>query len=262
MLIPSELAPSARAVLEQILVPDVHIQIAAAFVSDEGVELLAQLVSGLDAMSLEVVARAADITSPEALIRLREELRADVKVVIGRGARRFHPKLWLIHAPTQLHVLSGSGNLTVGGMEANDEQFELVTLDLSDQRVADETRRFTHLTRSAYPLDQVRESRHWKDWLEVRAATTALRLKLAGIERKLDYKYVPPGPEPRSDESLPELVKRNGTTLTWVLVNPTNPPMLHRRDCKHPHADASWRQALDWELRVLPRCKDCLRKDD
>jgi hypothetical protein len=35
------------------------------------------------------------------------------------------------------------------------------------------------------------------------------------------------------------------------------PRRLHRTDCSHPDARASWRKATQEELKTLPPCKDC-----
>jgi hypothetical protein len=88
-----------------------------------------------------------------------------VSVVVGSNAERFHPKLWLAHRPEGLSVVSGSGNLTAGGMQANDEQFELLELSPDEgDAIAEQEERFARLVASAVDLDQVRGTPYWSAW--------------------------------------------------------------------------------------------------
>ena len=63
------------------------------------------------------------------------------------------------------------------------------------------------------------------------------------------------------------------TTLTLVLDYPAmghpekHPQRRHRDDCPHPYKEPPlgppiWRQATDAEMRSVPPCQDCLRKDN
>ncbi|MGN6189482.1 MAG: hypothetical protein ACTHOE_11315 [Conexibacter sp.] len=128
------------------------------------VALVEQLRSEQPSLAIELVARGAPITEPAALMRLTE-LEVAVSVVIGTRAARFHPKLWLGLGPDGLDVLSGSGNLTAGGMRDNDEQFELlrVPADASAAIAAHEAR-FARLVEQAVPLSAVVGSRYWRIW--------------------------------------------------------------------------------------------------
>ena len=96
VLVPSDAHPNALACLRASITDDAIIRAAVAFVTGSGVQHLADILSGSSNVSLEITARAADVTEPEALLALRDGLGADVSVVIGRHARAFHPKLWLI----------------------------------------------------------------------------------------------------------------------------------------------------------------------
>ncbi|MEJ7876888.1 MAG: phospholipase D family protein, partial [Solirubrobacterales bacterium] len=127
-IIPSDTTPDALAAMERLVDENTTIRAAVAFATDAGVDILRGLVDGRRGVTLEVVARAADVTSPAALLALRDELGAAVSVVIGRHASAFHPKLWLFETGDVLTVLSGSGNLTSTGLRGNDEQFELATM--------------------------------------------------------------------------------------------------------------------------------------
>ncbi|MGI8576295.1 MAG: hypothetical protein ACR2MA_13455 [Egibacteraceae bacterium] len=108
-LIPSPSAPDALAAIERLIVDGTGIRAAVAFVTEAGVETLRGLVDGREGITLELVARAADVTSPDALLALRHDLGAVVSVVIGRHASAFHPKLWLFETGQSLTDLSGSG---------------------------------------------------------------------------------------------------------------------------------------------------------
>jgi len=155
---------------------------AVAFVTSSGVDLLDELLADRPELKLQVIARGAPITEPAALIRLAA-LGAEVSLVVGEAAHRFHPKLWLAHGQDQLHVLSGSGNLTDGGLRSNDEQFEYLLLDASDGGpIALHERRFEELTRQAVPLGQLRGTPFWAEWEKQAAA----REELADQARKLD----------------------------------------------------------------------------
>jgi HKD family nuclease len=114
MLIPSEDLPDARSALAASIVSGSQITAAVAFVTQSGVRLLGDLLDSAPGTTLQLTARAEGVTDPEALLALRDDLGADVWVVIGRRARAFHPKLWLIEDADGMSVLSGSGNLTEG----------------------------------------------------------------------------------------------------------------------------------------------------
>jgi HKD family nuclease len=180
-LIPSDDWPDASVALRQMAAEASRIQAAIAFVSSGGVDFVAQLRADHPSLALELVARGAPITDPEALERL-VELGVAVSVVVER-AGRFHPKLWIAHRPDGLQVLTGSGNLTGGGMQENDEQFELLHLDAGEhEAIAEQKRRFTRLTERAVPLDQVRGTPYWTAWRQ----QLDERRRLMERERELD----------------------------------------------------------------------------
>jgi hypothetical protein len=95
-----------------------------------------------------------------ALDRAREELGVKVSVITGREALAFHPKLWLLRARTEMRVLSGSGNLTAGGLSANREPFEVLITDDPDQIDA-QVDRYENLTAGALPLERVKGTIAW-----------------------------------------------------------------------------------------------------
>ena len=91
--VPSEARPNGLAAIEDLIDHATSISGAAAFVTESGVELLANALERRNALPVEVVARGGGVTSPEALVKLRDELGVAVSVVIGRHAAAFHPKL-------------------------------------------------------------------------------------------------------------------------------------------------------------------------
>jgi hypothetical protein len=140
-----------------------------------------------------VVARARDATEPEALTALRDNLGADVSVAIGKHAQGFHPKLWLFDHADRTVVMSGSGNLTDGGLRTNSEQFEMLTFEAGDPAIAAHHERFDLLTEHADALDAVEGTAAWRSWLQLRKEQGRARKTYAHIERRYD-----------AQESLPE----------------------------------------------------------
>jgi len=201
-IIPSEHLPDARAALSSRAPGAQSVSAAVAFVTEAGVDHLREIFGGRT-VDLAITARASDATTPEALLKLRDELGADVSVVIGRHAPAFHPKLWLLRGPDRLSVLSGSGNLTGSGMSGNVEQFELVDVDLTDPAGADQAelheQRLDALTAHAVPLDEVVGTAIWRTWLDVRKEQARHRDELRRLEAKL-ARYEPVSA--RTDDKL------------------------------------------------------------
>lgn len=162
-LVPSERFPNGLAALEHLIVGATSISAAVAFVTDSGVRRLGELLSPNRGAAVEVVARGAGVTSPEALLALRDDLGVEVSGVMGRHAAAFHPKLWLVRAPGQLSVLSGSGNLTEGGLVDNEEQFEVIHLSTDTDAAQAHEARFDALTANAIPLDDLERSTIWSE---------------------------------------------------------------------------------------------------
>jgi HKD family nuclease len=146
VLIPSEPYPNALAALEATVADGAAVRSAVAFVTVSGVRHLASVLNRGRETSLEITARAADATEPDALLMLRDDLGADVSIVIGQHSRSFHPKLWIIDRLDKTVVLSGSGNLTGGGLVINDEQFEVIEY-AADDDVRAQHECFDHLIR-------------------------------------------------------------------------------------------------------------------
>lgn len=149
--------------------PGCVVHVASAFVTAGGAGRLIEHFGGV-ASSISLAARAAEVTDPDALLWLQQE-GVSVSIVIGKGASRFHPKLFLVDDPAagELSVLSGSGNLTGGGLSSNTEQFELVTFTRSSARATEQFERFTALTSAAFPLVELQGTAVWGAWLAARA---------------------------------------------------------------------------------------------
>lgn len=158
------------------------ISAAVAFVSRSGVSILAKLLKRHPQIEeIEVVARGAPITDPDALLMLRDDLGASVSVVTGADAQAFHPKLWLLLGDDAMHVVSGSGNLTDGGLAGNREQFEIFKID-DEEGVEEQWKRFQALTRGAIALEEMIDSIAWREWRQ----QTQRRAWLAREQRALD----------------------------------------------------------------------------
>jgi hypothetical protein len=141
-----------------------------------------------------VVARARDATEPEALTALRDNLGADVSVAIGKHAQGFHPKLWLFDHADRTVVMSGSGNLTDGGLRTNSEQFEMLTFEAGDPAIAAHHERFDLLTEHADALDAVEGTAAWRSWLQLRKTSAEdLRPHRATLRRAGVVARAPPG---------------------------------------------------------------------
>lgn len=185
MLVPSARHPNGLSILQDLITDDCHVRAAVAFVTRTGVRLLHDVVAARSSVTISLTARAADVTEPEALIDLRDNLAADVFVVIGRRARAFHPKLWIIDRPDAVFVLSGSGNLTNGGLVNNEEQFEVLQFSPDDPAVEEHAGRIDRLVRHRLPLEHVEGSAIWREWLDVRRKQLVFQRQLADAEKHL-----------------------------------------------------------------------------
>lgn len=142
-----------------------RLRVAVAFVTVGGVETLVDVLGDWSG-EFELVARGMPITQPEALEQL-EHQGASVSAVIGQRAKGFHPKLWLSEGPAAVDVLSGSGNLTEGGLIGNDEQFELLSFGPNDEtEIAEQRRRVETFFTFGVPIAGIRGGRYWDCWLE------------------------------------------------------------------------------------------------
>ena len=198
-IIPSDATPDAFAAMERLVVDETTIRAAVAFVTAAGVELIRGLIDRRSGVTLEVVARAADVTSPDALLSLRDDLGAAVSVVIGRYASAFHPKLWLFETGDVLTALSGSGHLTSTGLRGNDEQFEVATMSADGSESAAKALRFERLTARAIPLDAIQGTAIWREWLDVIKQQAQSRRELERLGRNLAQRD--PQPDRAADKA-------------------------------------------------------------
>jgi len=185
-LVPSNQDPTGYALLRDMAKESRSLHAAVAFVTASGVDLVANLLTQHPQLRLEVVARGGPITEPSALIRLAE-LGASVSVVVGPRAPLFHPKLWLGRSDRGLHVLAGSGNLTAGGMQNNDEQFDYIWLTRDMAReIEQQEQRFLAFANLALPLSQVVSTSFWREWQSQVEARRALATKQRELDRRLE----------------------------------------------------------------------------
>jgi hypothetical protein len=105
-------------------------RIAVAYLSVAGVAALESLLdSSGRPRTVEVITRATHNvpgTTAEHLRALEVDLGAETRAFVGADAARFHPKVFMTRTPSANWTLSGSGNLTLGGLGTNAEQFELL----------------------------------------------------------------------------------------------------------------------------------------
>jgi HKD family nuclease len=227
-LVPSERWPNGLATLAAAVEDACSVSVAVAFVTESGVEKLAELIEPLGGIDLEVVARAGGVTTPAALRALRDQLGAEVSIAIGSGSMRFHPKLWLCRGESELTVLSGSGNLTQGGLKDNAEQFELTRMPLSSEEAAEHEERFIELTAGAHPLETVEGTVVWSSWMQTITKSKSLRDQIQRLEEQLSEVPVRLKPEKERELLLADLygiyhatVDKNLRTPKGNLYRPT-----------------------------------------
>lgn len=146
------------------------LRIAVAYVTADGITKVAELLRSIGApATVQVVTRATHTTaSREDLVALQDDLGAEVHAFVGTDARTFHPKVFTTLTPTATWVLSGSGNLTRGGLSTNREQFELLRLPAGPRRPG---QRAPEPFETTAGVDVTRRwAAYWKDSLPLFAA--------------------------------------------------------------------------------------------
>jgi HKD family nuclease len=184
-IVPSDDLPDALSAMRAAARDAVSIRAAVAFVTESGADQLVAVIREGSQAPLAVCARGAPITEQSALLRLRDELEADVTLVMGSEAAQFHPKLWLIRSTATLTVISGSGNLTAGGLVSNAEQFEVLQYPVDSEATEDHEARFEHLTSTGLPLGEVEKSPAWYEWTSQANARSQLARRLAELDDRL-----------------------------------------------------------------------------
>ena len=109
-----------------------RVVMSVAFLSRDGVDHIAPL---LTAHADKIVVYAGirnDITSAQALKRLLEIGVTLYAVDTGTRMLLFHPKLYLVRGNTNAKLSIGSANLTLGGLNNNIEAGVLISLSLND----------------------------------------------------------------------------------------------------------------------------------
>ncbi len=181
-LVPTADVPDGLAALDLLLSDADSVSIAVAFVSASGAGLLREALRRHAVRDVALVARGAPVTDPDALIALRDDVGIGVSVVMEGDALRFHPKLWLARTDDRLTILSGSGNLTGGGLRGNREQFELLRVEVPSAAADAHERRFVELAAGALALEEVEGTAAWREWrLQLKQ-----RRQLAAEQRRLD----------------------------------------------------------------------------
>jgi HKD family nuclease len=130
-----------KAVRELFDVPDVQrVVLSVAFVTKNGVDLLADQIKGCAARVTVFAGIRNDLTSRQGLGRLHA---LGVKLyAVDTGSRNvlFHPKIYLVRGHSRARLIIGSANLTLGGLNNNIEAgiaFDFDLADRSDKAIVD-----------------------------------------------------------------------------------------------------------------------------
>lgn len=216
------------------------LHIAVAFVSQRGVDLLAGVLDEVGApATIEVVVRGAPITEPQAVLALNDRLSADVRVVLGKRAVGFHPKLWMSQTENMTWVLSGSGNLTAGGLRENDEQFELMRFPRTDPAMR--TQASDHMTRMkgffdcGLKLGDAIRTDAWSAWQAQLDEREAIATRLLELDEELAA--------PDAEYGVSSQTKGNGT----LELSATTPQSTVRSWMQRWYPDSGQRNVV-WEL--------------
>lgn len=203
-LIPSSGWETGFEALDRLLEGKSSVSAAVAFVSHAGAESLCSLLDRHRSIEeVYIVVRGAPITDPDALLLLKEEVDASISLITGPEAVLFHPKLWLLEGEDgTLDVLSGSGNLTNGGLSNNREQFEIVRVT-DGQEAQAQWDRFAALTEGAMTLEEMLGSVAWKEWKQ----QLPERRQLAKREGQLNKRLADSAP--KNMEEAKEALRRD-----------------------------------------------------
>jgi HKD family nuclease len=219
-LVPSPSLETGEAALDRLMIDAVRLRAAIAFVSRGGATILGELLSRhTNVETVTLVARGAPITEPDALLELRARGVA-VEVIAGTAAAGFHPKVWLAEdASGAVSVLSGSGNLTRGGLRDNREQFELLG-PLEGHDADAQRHRFESLVDGAIALDRFENSIAWHQWQRQLRRRAELEDKLRDMDAELAGSH----PESRDAD------KRALLDDLWGIYNRTRDAKIRKAD--------------------------------
>lgn len=159
-----------------------ELDVAVAYAKLSGVRQLLEL--GLPASSRFLIGTGFALTEPKA-VELLHRHGAAVRLFFGDAdcsAAGFHLKTYLLRREGQTVCVTGSGNLTSGGLGDNLEQFVEQVLDPNSQEAGRHSDRFELLWRRGIPLSLAREEGIWERYEETyaqaRIAERATRRKL------------------------------------------------------------------------------------
>ena len=174
------------------------LRIAVAYVTTSGIDELVETLgeAGMPP-TVQVVTRATHTTATAADLKaLEERLRAEVRAFVGTEGRAFHPKWFLTLAEEATSILSGSGNLTRGGLTTNREQFELLQLPAGPRRPQQErfetqagldvTRRWDDYWKHALPLASALASPAYIAWEQQAERRAQLTAQMRQIEAEVE----------------------------------------------------------------------------
>ena len=133
--------------------------VAVAYAKTSGV---AAVLARLPTPTRAVIGLGFGLTDPDAIELLATT--AEVRVVAD-SASRFHPKLYLAHRQSELVALSGSGNLTTGGLRDNHEQYEELRFPTNSSAADDQRARFAQLWDLGLPLAAAKRTPEWARYL-------------------------------------------------------------------------------------------------
>jgi HKD family nuclease len=142
-----------------------RLQLAVAYAKSSGVGHLLGL--GVPSRSRAVVGLGFGLSDPPAVERL-EAAGVEVRCAVDSStleATTFHPKLYLASRPRELVVLSGSANLTGGGLRGNVEQYEELRFTDPSDGADRQQERFERLWDCGASLNDLRRSGDWDDYL-------------------------------------------------------------------------------------------------
>lgn len=140
------------------------LDLAVAYAKSSGTGAL--LKSAVPRRSRAVVGLGFGLTDPPAVEQLADAGVAVRCVIDGVAlvASQFHPKLYLASQPGALVVLSGSANLTGGGLRSNVEQYEELRFPDPSPLADRQRERFEQLWDHGVPLQDLRRSGDWAEY--------------------------------------------------------------------------------------------------
>ena len=141
-----------------------RLEFAVAYAKTSGVTRL--LRWGIPAGSRAVVGLGFGLSDPLAVEQLADA-GVDVRAVADApelSSSQFHPKLYLVSRHQELVVLSGSSNLTGGGLEDNVEQYEEFTFPEPSGQADVQRERLETMWELGSPLTDLKRSGDWEEY--------------------------------------------------------------------------------------------------